>query len=450
MSNRKLLLADDSVTIQKVINLTFADEGIEVMTVGDGDTAMERFQEFRPDIVLADVNMPGLNGYRICESLRQREESAGIPVILLVGSFESFDENEARRVGANDWMTKPFQSIRQLVTKVTDLLDQPASANEDNHAETPAEAEAASASYETRPLVMPSNPTPDGEDIDNLYRQSMTETVPLPQSYMSEHVFGDTSMDDDMIETSYVASGPAQSSEFDTQSSVETDRVQPSETVQPSGDFDFGSLSEPAPTVQDQREVTEFDLVPANEPSGFADTMQDVSQETVEMTFSEPVTESNVIDFRPAEVEHHPEYVEQSPAEQPAAENGWANGFSVEPPTEPEPEIVAESMETAGVPQHSLDDSEPLEIPPDASRPSEDGLEEEIIALRGSGQPLSSQQQVQKAHVGDEISPEFVDAVARKVIEKISENVIRQLAWQVVPQIAESVLREKMIEGQDR
>jgi len=449
VSNRKLLLADDSVTIQKVINLTFADEGIEVMTVGDGDTAMERFQEFRPDIVLADVNMPGLNGYRICENLRQHEESAGIPVILLVGSFESFDENEARRVGANDWMTKPFQSIRQLVNKVTDLLDQPAPVNGDNHAETPVETPLENISYETRPLVMPSSPTSDGEDIDALYRQSMTETVPLPQSYMSEHAFGDTSMDDDMIETSYVASGAPESSGFDAQSSIETDVAQVSETIQPSGDFDFGSLSEPVP-VEDRREVTEFDLIPANESSEFTDTMQSISQETVEMNFSEPLMESNVIDFRPPDGEHRPEYVEQVPAGEPAVENEWQKGLNFESPTEPEPEIIAESMDAATVPQHSFDDTEPLEIPPDSTRPSEDGLEEEIIALSGSGLPLSSQQKEQQVQTADDISPEFVDAVARKVIEKISENVIRQLAWQVVPQIAESVLREKMIESQDK
>src|SRR5262249_55232958 len=156
---------------------------------GDGDTAMERFHDFRPDIVLADVNMPGLNGYRICENLRQREESAKIPVILLVGSFESFDENEARRVGANDWMTKPFQSIRQLVTRVTDLLAQPVASNGENHTLTPAPEPI---SYETQRLDAPSRPEPDREDIDTLYRQSITETVPLPQSYMSEHGLGDS------------------------------------------------------------------------------------------------------------------------------------------------------------------------------------------------------------------------------------------------------------------
>jgi len=119
---RKLLLADDSVTIQKVVNLTFADEGIEVITVGDGEAAMQKFVEDKPVLVMADVNMPGPDGYRICEMIKQNDETKHIPVILLVGSFEPFDENEARRVGADDYLTKPFQSIRQLINKVSDLL----------------------------------------------------------------------------------------------------------------------------------------------------------------------------------------------------------------------------------------------------------------------------------------------------------------------------------------
>jgi len=73
-------------------------------------------------LVMADVNMPGLDGYRICEMIKQNDETKQIPVILLVGSFEPFDEDEARRVGADDYLTKPFQSIRQLINKVSDLL----------------------------------------------------------------------------------------------------------------------------------------------------------------------------------------------------------------------------------------------------------------------------------------------------------------------------------------
>ena len=105
MSKRKLLLADDSITIQKVVNLTFADEGIEVISVGDGDAAMQKIAEAAPDLVLADVNMPGMSGYQICESIKQNAATQAIPVILLVGSFEPFDEAEAYRVGADDYLT---------------------------------------------------------------------------------------------------------------------------------------------------------------------------------------------------------------------------------------------------------------------------------------------------------------------------------------------------------
>ncbi len=122
MTGRKLLLADDSVTIQRVVDLTFTDEGMQVITVGDGEQAIRKLEEFTPDIVLADVLMPGLDGYRLCEFMKRSERFGRIPVMLLVGSFEPFDEAEARRVGADDFVTKPFQSIRQLVNRVGSLL----------------------------------------------------------------------------------------------------------------------------------------------------------------------------------------------------------------------------------------------------------------------------------------------------------------------------------------
>ncbi len=122
MSKRKLLLADDSITIQKVVDLTFADEGFEVISVGDGNSALDKLREESPDLIMADVNMPGLNGYEICEKIKHGESLGDIPVILLVGSFEPFDEEEAKRVGADLHLTKPFQSINQLVDSVMELL----------------------------------------------------------------------------------------------------------------------------------------------------------------------------------------------------------------------------------------------------------------------------------------------------------------------------------------
>jgi CheY-like chemotaxis protein len=117
----KILLADDSITIQKVVNLTFDDEGIEVVAVSNGDHAERKLGEVNPDLVLADIFMPGKNGYELCESIKQNPQFSNIPVVLLVGAFEPFDQNEAHRVGADDHLTKPFES-RKLVETVRRLI----------------------------------------------------------------------------------------------------------------------------------------------------------------------------------------------------------------------------------------------------------------------------------------------------------------------------------------
>jgi CheY-like chemotaxis protein len=118
----RILLADDSITIQKVVNLTFADEGIEVVAVSNGDLAERRLSEVKPDLVLADIFMPGKNGYELCETIKQNPQFRNVPVVLLVGAFEPFDQNEARRVGADAHLTKPFES-RTLVETVRRLID---------------------------------------------------------------------------------------------------------------------------------------------------------------------------------------------------------------------------------------------------------------------------------------------------------------------------------------
>src|SRR5438105_3578817 len=95
---------------------------MEVVSVGDGRLALEELEHVTPDIILADAFMPGLNGYELCRSIKDDERFAQIPVMLLVSSFAPFDEAEAHRAGADDIMTKPFQSIRQLVNRVGSLI----------------------------------------------------------------------------------------------------------------------------------------------------------------------------------------------------------------------------------------------------------------------------------------------------------------------------------------
>jgi CheY-like chemotaxis protein len=121
---KKLLLADDSVTIQKVVGISFASEDVTLITVDNGDDAISKAQESRPDAILADVVMPGKSGYEVCEAIKADPALQHIPVLLLTGTFESFDEERARRCGAAGHVAKPFEA-QALVERVRQLFAQP-------------------------------------------------------------------------------------------------------------------------------------------------------------------------------------------------------------------------------------------------------------------------------------------------------------------------------------
>ena len=122
---KKILLADDSITIQKVIELTFSDEDFDVVTVGNGRLALEKLADVRPDIVLCDIIMPEKDGYEVCEFIKGSATLSNVPVLLLTGAFEPFDQERAARVGADGFLAKPFEP-QTLIAKVKDLLSQAA------------------------------------------------------------------------------------------------------------------------------------------------------------------------------------------------------------------------------------------------------------------------------------------------------------------------------------
>ena len=127
---KTLLLADDSVTIQKVVGISFANEDIALVTVDNGDDALARARELQPDIVLADVVMPGMNGYEVCEAIKADAALCNTPVLLLTGTFEAFDEGRANQAGADGHITKPFeaQALVDEVNRRLAALTPPASA----------------------------------------------------------------------------------------------------------------------------------------------------------------------------------------------------------------------------------------------------------------------------------------------------------------------------------
>jgi CheY-like chemotaxis protein len=256
----KLLLADDSVTIRKVVELTFADEGIEVISVADGDAAMLKFADSPPDIVLADVEMPGQNGYKICEFIKQEEATRNIPVLLLVGSFEPFDQTEAERVGADGFLTKPFHSIRDLVARVKDLL-------ESATGEEPA--------------------GPETEDIEELYTTSFAETVPFHEGETDEDPLSDTSMDDEMVETvqpaaSYVGNGSGDSAAAQeaidaTVGTIDLPETETAETAATPSDVRFAfadSYDHLDPAIHDSKADTEEIKSPFAAPASMDHTLE--------------------------------------------------------------------------------------------------------------------------------------------------------------------------------
>jgi CheY-like chemotaxis protein len=118
----RILVADDNSNIQKMVALALKDEGIDVVAVGNGDAAMRKIPDLRPDLVLADIFMPVRNGYEVCEFVKSDSRYMSTPVVLLVGAFDPLDEQETQRVRADGVLKKPFVPPDPLINMVKALL----------------------------------------------------------------------------------------------------------------------------------------------------------------------------------------------------------------------------------------------------------------------------------------------------------------------------------------
>ena len=169
----KILVADDNANIQKMVALSFEDRGVAVVSVGNGEAAVRRIPDLMPDLVLADIFMPVRNGYEVCEFVKKDERFSHGPVILLVGAFDPLDEKEARRVGADGVLKKPFVPPDPLIAMVMSALEKNpkvaaelAKAREAKEAPPPAVVEsipepATSVRAELKPLPDFPEPTPE-------------------------------------------------------------------------------------------------------------------------------------------------------------------------------------------------------------------------------------------------------------------------------------------------
>ena len=177
----KILVADDNSNIQKMVGLALKDQGIDVVAVGNGEAAVRKIADVRPDLVLADVFMPVRNGYEVCQFVKMDSSLSHIPVILLVGAFDPLDEQEAQRVGADGVLKKPFIPPDPLISMVKSAL-QRAGVSHGNSAGNSAEVEAQKAADMLTPSVSLPNATatplhPEHPNNGNAADQSFVEEV---------------------------------------------------------------------------------------------------------------------------------------------------------------------------------------------------------------------------------------------------------------------------------
>ena len=382
LAGRKLLLADDSATIQKVIDLTFADEGVQVVSVSSGQEAIERLLETMPDVVLADVFMPSPNGYEVCEYVKTNEQLKHIPVMLLVGSFEPFDEAEARRVGADDILTKPFQSIRRLIDRVGSLVSSPPPVEKESptlelpHPETPVVEER----MDPQELEVTTADTLrlDEEQLAELQgkvEQPVSATDSLPREENMETRVTDSRHDSQADQSDVLLDlGEIEAvGETDDDFVLELDDDVSGAEVSTPG-YQPAAAYEPAPSY---KSASSYEAKPAYEPA--------------------PVYES-----APARAFVEPEVTEAPPSYRPEIHDAFADTQEVSY-TIAEPEPKAESVSSA------------------------------------------VQSAAASAPVG-ELTPEMIDAIARRAVELMSDKVIREIAWEVVPDLAELLIKKQLEE----
>lgn len=539
---RKLLLADDSPTIQKVISLTFGDdEGFEVVAVGDGAQALLALAaDPPPDVVLADVVMPGPDGYELCERIKRDERLRKIPVVLLVGTFEPFNEAEARRVGADTVLTKPFQSIRNLVGKVGSLLggeskaeepaDAPAPRDERHPEETHGRADAAAsfdadarhgAAFEEPNEPQLEDPGASFADLgadDELIEARPAEAFSAPPAFArrrgDEPVAAEPAEPDLQPAPVFATSGgeshepaaavaaPEEEADAFVLAVEEAEATEPvyaaarpresvmNEPTAPQTSFearrasaaaaddallDLGQSAAPAAVATAEADDfildLGFDEEPAAEPAGFDSPLEEVpapapSWADAPSAFAEAAHGESPRAFEPASATEQPASFEpvhsfdSSPAfAQPEVsashdETPWRDvvvqdgpqGFAFggaesqavgeAPRGFVEPEVVPADDEP--IPAIVTDEFTDGSVEGDLPKPQEPSAAGFTVgeARAGLEEPLRA----------DQLSPEAIETIARRVVELMSDKVVREIAWEVVPELAELLIKQKLEE----
>ncbi len=400
----KILLADDSITIQKIVHQTFENEPVELTLLNNGEAAIRHLEESTPDLVLADVFMPGKNGYEVCEFIKQRPETSAVPVILLVGAFEPFDEKEAARVQADDHLKKPFapkmlmDAIRRYLSweREESAAEQPPiSLGEEIPAPSPDTTvwhPEQSAFLQSIEEPAEREPAPGAERISST-EMTFVENVPVSSESATESAAGaeaemplEISHLDEVSSAGVVEEEPVLNPDAETTGSIE---------APPLPEIDEAASS--TPTAEEAPIYGPPVTIPTTEPSG--------RDEFAEFQEHLALHSDNQIVLTPAVSEMERPRVSVSPVLESRAPATMEELMGAPPPPISGPEALA--PETVGA--AAATDEIPSSTPP-------------------------------------ALSEEMIDAIARRVVEKMSSRVIEEIAWEVIPDLAETILKKNIAE----
>jgi CheY-like chemotaxis protein len=343
--------------------------------VSDGREAIEKLQGITPDIVLADVFMPEVNGYEVCRYIKQNAKLKHIPVMLLVGSFEPFDEAEARRVGADDILTKPFQSIRRLIDRVGALVTSPPAQQEVVTAELPKNGD------------KPNGPDGEAQLNTEELKVSTADTQPLPVEMHETIEFPNpvevrgTETREEMMET------------------VTESQADAGDVLLDLGEYEHADVMDSDDFVLDLEETLDGDVI---------------SEPVPMRAFVEPEVSETVASSVGQSYSYQPEI---QAASYSAVEEIAYDDQVHEVATEPE-----SKYDTAPIPAPVMVEPEPVVA--------------QVV-------PASS------AASGN-LSPEMIDAIARRVVEMMSTKVVQDIAWEVVPDLAELLIKKRLDEKESQ
>jgi CheY-like chemotaxis protein len=440
----KVLLADDSITVQKIVKLSLTEEGIEVIAVGNGEQAIQQLETMRPDLVMADVFMPGKDGYEVCEFVKAQPHLKNIPVILLVHAFEPFDPDRARKVGADHQLTKPFQSIRTLVATVRDLL----------------QVQAEAASISPHPALLSSVPT-----------ETPVEASPVLTPVLSQTVVKQPEEEFAMVSSLTSAVNSQAESEFslDVNSMPGFELPSPSTAFTPAAMMPEAGLPVPMNTGSG---MAKADILPPPELSVLSQTQWQPSPQAewqaapVLTNISQPeplssafaplslVPDMPVMDS-PAMLATTDDVLELADVLLPAT--GVAPLASVSPQATP----MTSDMSLLAVMGTPIPTEEvPSDTFPAESRPTTFAGSFDIAAGQVSLQsdlPLIAQaDSVQDVSVGtvsdsgsavtavEHIPEAVIEEIVNRVIQRLSTKAIQEIAWEVVPEMAELLIRKQI------